>query len=260
MSPIKKNSRLIFLGTGSLDVFPKPGCNDILCQAARRGGKDRRAQPGLIYNRILIDCGEGIPERIKEWHLENEFDAVLISHPHRDHCWGLQKFSWKKPIYVPLDSREIFDNLFPELKSRFRNYYCLGENEINGEKFKAIRIFHSPAIFNHAFRFNKFVYAQDIGKLDKRFGEFVKNAKLVIGDGFSFDQDFVIQEAYYHVSMIRQINFFVKYQVRSIIFDGIGHHSKVPHEYLELKLWDYVEDNNLKISVHLAYDGLTLGF
>lgn len=259
MSLTNQKSRLLFIGTGSLDVYPKPGCNDLLCKAARRGGKDRRIQAGLIYNRILIDCGEGVPERIKDWNLEDEFDAVVISHPHRDHIWGLQTFDFKdKEIFVPFDSRYLYHKLFPEFK--FKYYYCLKENEIVGESMLATRIFHSPSVFNHAFRFDNFVYAQDIGKLDSNFGSFVEGAKMVIGDAFNFDKDFVIQENYFHVSMKKQIDFYERKKVESLIFDGVGHHTQIPHEYLELKLWDYVNDKGYNIKVHLAFDGLSIVF
>ncbi|MDW8206247.1 MAG: MBL fold metallo-hydrolase [Chloroherpetonaceae bacterium] len=46
--------------------------------------------------RILIDCGHTVPARLQQMHLAfNDIDAVVITHLHGDHIYGLEEWGFR---------------------------------------------------------------------------------------------------------------------------------------------------------------------
>jgi len=252
-----KDFRVIFIGTGGLDSVPKPNCNCRLCQVARKGGKDDRIQMGTLFNNVLIDCGIGVLQHLKAWRLEKEVEAVIISHPHKDHSFGLLDFSLKVPVFVERSAYSIMRKLFPRLDLRV--YWPNKEFSIAGEKCLAKTIYHSVTQFNHILKFgNQLAYSVDIGKITPDIVTFVNNVKLFIGDGFSVYKDFEIQNLKMHLSMINQLKELKKCKFDLFIFTGFGHHTKIPHEDLELLISRWAGERNFKYQIELAFDGLAI--
>lgn len=252
-----KGARIIFIGTGGLDVVPKRDCKCRLCEVSRRGGKDIRIQMGTLFNNVLIDCGFEVPQRLKEWKLEKEVDAVIISHTHKDHTFGLPDLKLKVPVFVVRSSYRLMRKLFPHLDLRI--YWPDKEFSIGGEKCTAKTISHSATRFNHILKFgNQLAYSADIGEITPDLTAFVKNVKLFIGDGFSVYKDFEIQGLKMHLSMLNQLRELKKCKFDLFIFTGFGHRTKIPHEDLELLISRWAKKQGIKYGIELSFDGLAV--
>lgn len=246
-----------FIGTGSLDTYPRKGCHCRLCEIARRGGKDVREMPALfVDNKILIDCGPGIPERMKEWGLLRDLKAIVLTHIHKDHVMGLKNLKGRVPIYCGIDSIRFLKKLFPHLN--FIPYWPDKAFIVADEKFIAHRIPHSLTRFNHCLKFDTLAYAADIGAVHPDLMEFLKGIKIYIGDAFDVEKDFLISKQQQHLSLIHQLEALKNLKLDMVIFTGFSHHTQIPHEDLELIVWDWAHDHNFKPHIELAFDGLII--
>ena len=82
--------RLTFLGTGTSTGVPLIGCRCKVCASA--DPRDRRLRCSSLVEtqgkRILIDCGPDFRQQALT-HGIDSLDAVLITHNHFDHLYGL---------------------------------------------------------------------------------------------------------------------------------------------------------------------------
>ena len=81
---------LVFLGTGAAWGVPEMGCPCRICERMRTLGEERTRSAYLLLGRetVLMDCGPDIRRQLAGWSVE-KLDAVLISHEHADHFFGL---------------------------------------------------------------------------------------------------------------------------------------------------------------------------
>jgi phosphoribosyl 1,2-cyclic phosphate phosphodiesterase len=96
--------RITFLGTGDAVGTPKIGCNCPACADAKKGGRSRRYRPCYIFSDgtvdVLVDTGPDMRSQFLE-HDISKFDAVVLSHHHRDHSAGLGDF-WRIKKAMPV--------------------------------------------------------------------------------------------------------------------------------------------------------------
>lgn len=98
--------KLILLGTGTSTGIPEVGCRCSLCQSNDWHDRRLRTSALVVTNegrRILIDCGPDFRQQALAIGL-NHLDAILLTHEHYDHVYGLddlRTIAWAKsiPIY-----------------------------------------------------------------------------------------------------------------------------------------------------------------
>ena len=123
---------IMFLGTrGYIDVRTK---------------KHYRHTATLITYRnkkIMIDCGEDWVKKV--WQIKP--DAIVLTHAHPDHAWGLKNGS-PCPVYATVTTWKLINNfLIPE--NLRKKLFITKPNIICGINFKPIKIMHSlkaPAV------------------------------------------------------------------------------------------------------------------
>ncbi|MEA2038568.1 MAG: MBL fold metallo-hydrolase [Thermodesulfobacteriota bacterium] len=83
---------LIFLGTGAAWGLPQLNCDCFMCREMRLKGEKRQRTALLLSGEstLLIDCGPDIASQLSR-HKVSSIDAVLITHEHGDHYFGLDE-------------------------------------------------------------------------------------------------------------------------------------------------------------------------
>jgi len=251
--------KIWIVASGSLDCFPQSGCPCELCRIAKQGGKDRRlCASSIFYKDCLFDLGPGVWKRIQNRGVVPK--AIILSHAHFDHISDLMewpKISRSFPVYTS----SLHYSLFRKLGIK-ANYFQPDESfTVAGLKIDtkiAVHTFTRPVSL---LKFDDIIYAPDLGDLDEGELKFAKGTKLWFGDGFSLEQDFVLQNEKLHMSMEHLILKLKNLKgLQSVIFVGIGHHSKFPHEDLELYLKQFCMRENIPFIVELGFDNQILNY
>jgi phosphoribosyl 1,2-cyclic phosphate phosphodiesterase len=116
--------KLIFLGTGTSTGIPMLGCNCPVCTSTNP--KNNRTRPSLLVTyedkNILIDASTDLRQQALRHKLMN-IDAVLCTHVHADHVFGLddlrpynEKHKKELPFYATKrdceELKDIFHHVF----------------------------------------------------------------------------------------------------------------------------------------------------
>ena len=125
--------KLLFLGTGTSTGVPMIGCDCPVCQSS--DPHNRRLRSSIYISagdlRILVDTSPDFREQALK-HNIRKVDAVLITHAHVDHLFGLDDIRRLNTIQkadIPLyanadglnDIRRIFDYIFkPNVPGTYR--------------------------------------------------------------------------------------------------------------------------------------------
>ncbi|MCC6284101.1 MAG: MBL fold metallo-hydrolase [Phycisphaerales bacterium] len=126
--------RFMFLGTGTSAGVPTIGCGCEVCRShdprdrrLRSAGALRFVDAGGVERVLLIDCGPDLRQQALA-HGIGRCDAVLFTHNHVDHTWGvdeLRRFNavMQKPIdiYAELHTLEFLRRVYMHIFSRDKN-------------------------------------------------------------------------------------------------------------------------------------------
>ncbi|MEK7225298.1 MAG: MBL fold metallo-hydrolase, partial [Bacteroidota bacterium] len=102
--------KITFLGTGTSSGVPLIGCDCEVCSSADK--KDKRLRSSILVQSakttFVVDTGPDFRYQMLRQKIKH-LDAVLFTHPHKDHMAGLDdirafNFFTKKPIDVFADS------------------------------------------------------------------------------------------------------------------------------------------------------------
>ena len=259
---LNKSNKIFVVGSGSLDCYPKPDCHCELCKIARKGGKDKRiCATSIFYKGCLFDLGPGIWKRIKSRGVVPK--AIVLSHTHFDHISDLME--WPKisrffPVYTSVLHRSLFQKL--GIRATYfepdKAFYIKAIPGLKIETKIAVHTFTRPVSL---LKFDNIIYAPDLGDLGDDELKFAQGTKLWFGDGFSLEEDFEIQGEKLHQSMQKLLLQLKKLKgLESVIFLGIGHHSKYPHEDLELYLNKFCMDKDISFFTELGFDNQILNY
>jgi len=255
---LNSNNLIWIVGSGSLDAFPVPGCNCRLCEMARKGGKDKRLPAtSIFYKNCLFDIGPGIWERLKKRKIKPK--AIILSHVHLDHISSLIDFPKISKI-IPVWASVFYQDLFQDLNIK-ANYFEPGLvfkpiPELSIKTRLGIHTWVEPLSL---LKFDKIVYAPDLGGLSDLDLDWAEGVKLWIGDGWNLDKPFIFQNEKLHMSVRQLIDRLRSLKsLEHLLLTGIGHHSNYPHEDYELLLYKLASDLKLPFKVELAYDNLII--
>ena len=175
--------KITFLGTGTSSGVPMIGCDCAVCTSADK--KDNRLRSSILIESsnttLVVDTG---PDFRYQMLRENvtKLDAVLFTHPHKDHMAGLDdvkayNYFQKKPI-------DLFADSLTEEALRRDFYYAFADTKYPGipelnlhtitlEPFNVGDIPVIPILVWHmkmpvlGFRFGKFTYITDANKIEE---------------------------------------------------------------------------------------------
>ncbi len=250
--------KITFLGTGTSSGVPLIGCDCAVCTSV--DPKDNRLRSSILVESatttLVVDTGpdfryQMLREKVKK------LDAVVFTHPHRDHMAGLDdvrayNFFQKMPIDIYADSlmesaiRRDFYYAFAD--TRYPGIPELNLISISDEPFIVgdipvipIKVWHMkmPVL---GFRFGNFTYITDANRIEEEEKNKIRGSEILVLNALRKQQHishFTLGEA---VDMVQELRVPVGYFTH--MSHQIGLHADIEAELPE--------------NIHLAWDGLVL--
>lgn len=250
--------KITFLGTGTSSGVPLIGCDCAVCTSA--DPKDNRLRSSILVESatttLVVDTGpdfryQMLREKVKK------LDAVVFTHPHRDHMAGLDdvrayNFFQKKHIDIYADSlmesaiRRDFYYAFAD--TRYPGIPELNLISISDEPFIVgdipvipVKVWHMkmPVL---GFRFGAFTYITDANRIEEEEKNKIRGSEILVLNALRKQQHishFTLGEA---VDMVQELRVPLAY------FTHMSHQIGL-HADIEAELPD---------NIHLAWDGLVL--
>ena len=176
--------KITLLGTGTSQGVPVIGCKCEVCKSIDL--KDKRLRSAITVEKgstkIVIDAGPDFRQQMLINDVDH-LDAVLITHEHADHIFGLDDirgFNWIKrgsmDIYcekrVQENLRSTFNYAFAEIKYPGSPQMELIDIDIQGFRIGEldilpIRLMHY-LLPVYGFRFGKFAYLTDFNRIEEK--------------------------------------------------------------------------------------------
>lgn len=243
-----------FLGTGTSTGVPHIGCVCPVCVSS--DARDHRLRSSVLITegdlKVLIDCGPDFRQQALAAQITH-LDAVLITHEHYDHMWGMDDLRTlgNNHIYAEQRVLQTLQNNMP---------YCFGENKYPGsptlhlhqvEPFHTFRL-HSiditPIRVMHArlpilgYRLNNCAYITDMKSMPDEAYQHLSGL------------DVLIINALRHASHPSHITV----EEACVVAQKIGaRHTYFTHCSHDIGLHQKIEQA-LPHNIHLAYDGLVV--
>jgi len=255
---VNPSLKITFLGTGTSSGIPMIACNCEVCTSTDK--KDNRLRASILVQSstttIVVDTTpdfryQMLREKVKK------IDAVLFTHPHKDHIAGLDDI--RAFNYFQQSSINIYANTLTQeaLKKEFS--YIFAEKKYPGipeidlrtidrQSFVIgdITIIPIPVWHLHmpvlGFRFGDFTYITDANKIEAEERKKITGSKIMVLNALREKKHishFNLAEA---IEIIQQLKVPEAYFIH--LSHQIGKHQNV--------------EKNLPAGIHLAYDGLVL--
>ena len=252
--------KITFLGTGTSSGVPMIGCECEVCSSTDK--KDKRLRSSIIVQSaktiFVVDTGPDFRYQMLRQKIKH-LDAVLFTHPHKDHMAGLDdirafNFFTKKPIDVYADSlteeavRRDFYYAFTDTK--YPGIPELNLNTISLEPFMIGDIPVVPILVWHlkmpvmGFRFGKFTYITDANRIEESEMDKIRGSEVMVLNALRK------QKHISHVTLEEAVDMVQELKVPEAYFTHISHQLG-RHAEIEAELPD---------GIHLAFDGLALNF
>ncbi|WP_255156551.1 MBL fold metallo-hydrolase [Ferruginibacter sp. HRS2-29] len=188
--------KITFLGTGTSSGVPMIACPCEVCASTDK--KDKRLRSSIMVQSdtttIVVDTTPDFRYQMLRAGVK-KLDAVLYTHPHKDHVAGLDDI--RAFNFFQQQAINVYANELTQKALRNEFYYIFAEHkypgipEINLHTIDAqtfmigdipvtpisVWHLHMPVI---AFRFGDFVYITDANKIEDVEKDKIRNAKILV--------------------------------------------------------------------------------
>jgi len=252
--------KITFLGTGTSSGVPMIACGCDVCSSVDK--KDKRLRSSILVQSaattFVIDTTPDFRYQMLRENIR-QLDAVLFTHPHKDHIAGLDDV--KAFSYFSGKAMEVYANTLTEeaVKREFAYIFSdkkypgipdINLNTITLEPFSIGDIPVVPILVWHlkmpvmAYRFGKFTYITDANRVEPAEKEKIKGSEVMVVNALRHKahiSHFTLDEA---IGLVQELNVPKAYFTH--VSHQLGKHAAVNKE--------------LPAGIQLAYDGLNLSF
>lgn len=250
--------KIRFLGTGTSSGVPMIACECAVCTSTDK--KDNRLRSSILVQSprttFVVDTTPDFRYQMLRQKV-NHLDAVLFTHPHKDHIAGLddvRAFNFFQEQAMQIYGNQLtLDALMREFAYAFadKKYPGVPDLELNTIDLQPFTIGDVPVtpiqVWHmkmpvYGFRFGDFTYITDANRIDEAEKEKIWGSKVMVLNALR-------QEPHIsHYSLDEAVRLVQELQVPEAYFTHISH---------QLGLYKNVEPT-LPDGIHLAYDGLQI--
>lgn len=234
------------------------GCDCIVCSS--KNEKDKRLRSSILVQSekttLVVDTTPDFRTQMLRENVK-KLDAVLFTHPHKDHIAGLDDIrAYNFFQHKPMD---VYANLLTQEALKREFYYVFSEKKYPGmpainlhtltdQPFLVNDIPVIPILVYHlnmpvlGFRFGDFTYITDANRIENEEKEKIKGSRILVVNALRKKEHishFTLQEA---VNLVNEL------EIPTAYFTHISH---------QLGRNDEIE-NELPPNIHLACDGLQI--
>jgi phosphoribosyl 1,2-cyclic phosphate phosphodiesterase len=188
--------RVTLLGTGTSQGVPVIACKCDVCKS--EDSRDKRLRSAIMLEegstRIVVDVGPDFRQQMLIHQVDN-LDAILLTHEHADHIFGLddiRSFNWirKSPMDVYCEPRvqnnlrSIFNYVFST--NKYPGTPQMDLIDLDSKPFEIgpisilpIRLYHHKLPV-YGFRFGKFAYLTDFNAIDQEELDKLQGIELLV--------------------------------------------------------------------------------
>jgi phosphoribosyl 1,2-cyclic phosphate phosphodiesterase len=246
--------KVTFLGTGTSGGVPMIGCDCEVCTSTDK--KDKRLRSSILVQSsetsIVVDTGPDFRYQMLRENIRH-LDAVLFTHPHKDHLAGLDdirafNFFSKQPMQVYANSlteeavrRDFYyafsDTKYPGIPEIHMNTITLSPFTVGDIQVTPVLVWHfkMPVM---GYRFGKFTYITDANRIDDDEKEKIKGSEVLVLNALRKTEHIS------HFSLSQAIELAQELKPEKTYFTHISHQLG-KHAEVEAELPD---------KIHLAYD------
>jgi phosphoribosyl 1,2-cyclic phosphate phosphodiesterase len=250
--------KITFLGTGTSSGVPMIACNCDVCKSSDK--KDKRLRSSILIETcattLVIDTTPDFRYQMLRTNT-NKLDAVVFTHPHKDHIAGLddvRAYNFFSGNPMQLYANELTANAIKkEMHYAFAEHKYPGVpnlilNHIDTDKFLVgdiqllpIKVWHlnMPVL---GFRVGDFTYITDANRIEDAEKAKIVGSRVLVLNALRREQHishFTLSEA---VALAQELN------IPEVYFTHISH-----------QLGKHIDVNNeLPSHIQLAYDGLII--
>jgi phosphoribosyl 1,2-cyclic phosphate phosphodiesterase len=250
--------KITFLGTGTSSGVPMIACDCYVCTSPDK--KDKRLRSSILVESaktsLVVDTTpdfryQMLREKVK--HL----DAVLFTHPHKDHIAGLddvRAFNFFQEQAMELYANQMtIDALMREFAYAFadKKYPGVPNLELNTIELEPFSIGDIPIVPVqvwhlkmpvYGFRFGKFTYITDANRIDEAEKDKIRGSEIIVVNALRKEKHIS------HYALDEAIELVHELKIPRAYFTHISHQLG-RHEEIEKRLPN---------GMHLGYDGLVL--
>lgn len=249
---------IVFLGTGTSGGVPLIACQCHVCKSA--DSRDKRLRTSILLRQgnftVVVDCGPDFRQQMLREDVRH-LDAVLMTHPHKDHTGGIDdirsfNFINKRPI-------DFYADLHTEMGIKEQYSYAFTETDypylpkmnfhrITDEKFKVGPMDVTPIEVMHAtmpvkgFRIGNFTYITDAKTISAAERDKIRGTKVLVLNALRET------EHYSHLSIEQALKIVEDVKPELTYFTHMSHQFGL-HAEMEKKM---------PAHVRIAYDGLKI--
>ncbi len=250
--------KITFLGTGTSSGVPMIACDCMVCTSGNK--KDKRLRSSILVESaktcFVVDTTPDFRYQMLRENVKR-LDAVLFTHPHKDHIAGLDdvrafNFFHEQPMQLYANQMTI-DALMREFAYAFADKKYPGVPNLNLNSIDLtpfyigdipiipIMVWHMKMPV-YGFRFGNFTYITDANRIDDEELEKIKGSEVLVLNALRKEKHIS------HYTLDEAVEMVKKTGVPTSYFTHISHQLG-KHEEIEAALPN---------GMHLGYDGLVV--